>query len=106
MASYSQLPGVLNLSVKAGDDFATTVDFDVNLTGYTTYVSLSSLVTGTEVTPISSSVTNAANGQVLISLTDVQTSSLAPGSYRWNMKWTASNGDVRTALGGVLEVIR
>lgn len=106
MASYSQLPGVLNLSVKAGDDFATTVDFDVNLTGYSTYVSLSSLVTGTEVTPISSSVTNAANGQVLISLTDVQTSSLAPGSYRWNMKWTASNGDVRTALGGVLEVIR
>jgi hypothetical protein len=106
MASYSQLPGTLNLSVKSGDDFATTVDFDVNLTGYTTSVSLISLVTGSEITPISSTVTNAAMGQVTINLTDVQTSALSPGSYRWGMKWTASNGDVRSALGGILEVIR
>jgi len=106
MASYSQLPGVLNLSVKVGDDFATIVDFDVNLTGYSTSVSLISLVTGSEVMPLSSTVTNAALGQVTIGLTDIQTSYLSPGSYRWGMKWTAPNGDVRSALGGILEVIR
>ena len=106
MASYSQLPGVLNLTVKAGDDFATTVDFDVALTGYTTYVSLSSLVTGSEITPISSSVTNGALGQVGVYMTDTQTSLLSPGSYKWNMKWTAPGGDVRSAIGGVFEVIR
>lgn len=106
MASYTQLPGTLNLAVKAGDDFATIVDFDVNLTGYTTSASLVSLVTGSEISPISSTVTNAAMGQVTIGLSDIQTSYFSPGSYRWSLKWTAPNGDVRSALGGILEVIR
>lgn len=106
MSTYSQLPGVLNLSVKSGDDFATTVDFDLDLTGYTTYVSVSSLVSGNEITPVASEITNGNLGQVGIYMTDTQTSSLAPGSYKWSMRWVAGSGDVRTAIGGIFEVIR
>jgi hypothetical protein len=69
-------------------------------------VSLSSLVTGSQVTPIASSITDGVLGKVGVYMTDAQTSSLAPGSYRWSMKWTAPSGDVRSALGGIWEIVR
>lgn len=106
MPTHSQVPGNLNLTVKRGDDFSTVVILDTPLTGYTTSATIFSLVSGSEVTPMISSVTDATNGNVTLYLTDSQTSGINPGSYGWSLKWTASGGDVRHALGGVFEVVR
>jgi hypothetical protein len=106
MSTYSQVPGVLNFTVKRGDDFTTIVDFDIPLTGYTTTSFVTSLVTGNEVTPIQTSISNGSLGQVTVSMADTETAGLAPGSYGWSLRWVSPAGVTRNAIGGVLEVIK
>lgn len=104
MASYDQTPGSLNLTFKRGDDLSTLIDFSIALTGYTVTAAINSLVTGLEVQPFTVAMTNAASGQVNVSLTDAQTAALARGTYVWNAAWTEGNA-TRTALMGFVEVL-
>lgn len=101
MSSFSQLPARMNIEVRAGDKASTSVDFDVSLAPYTVSSQITSLVTGQPVAPITTTVTNAANGQVSISLP----TTLPPGSYGWQMTWTSSDGGRRTVLSGVAEYV-
>ena len=103
MASYDQTPGALNLSFNRGDDFSALVDFSIGMTGYTVSASMTSLVTGGEVQPMTVSFASATAGQVNVSLSDAQTLALARGTYGWNMRWTEGNA-TRTALTGFVEV--
>lgn len=103
MASYDQSPGSLNLAFNRGDDFSALVDFSIGMTGYTVSASMTSLVTGASVQPLTVSFVSATAGQVNVSLTDTQTSALARGTYGWNMKWVEGNA-TRTALTGFVEV--
>lgn len=103
MASYDQSPGSLNLAFNRGDDFSALVDFSIGMTGYTVSASMTSLVSGASVQPLTVSFVSATAGQVNVSLTDTQTSALARGTYGWNMKWTEGNA-TRTALTGFVEV--
>lgn len=104
MPSYDQNPGTLNLSLKAGDDFSALVDFSpITMTGYTVTAAVSSLVTGGQVVPFTTTFVSAADGKVNIALSDTQTSALPRGTYGWSMKWV--EGQVtRTALTGFVEV--
>lgn len=106
MSTYSQLPGVLNLTVKSGDDFSTVVDFDISLAGYTVSSFVTSLVSGVNVTPIGTTISNAGLGQVTVTMADTETSSLTPGSYGWSLRWVSGTGETRNALGGILEVVK
>lgn len=103
MPSYDQTPGSLNLAFNRGDDFSALVDFSIGMTGYTVAASMTSLVTGGEVQPMTVSFASASAGQVNVSLTDTQTAALARGTYGWNMRWTEGNA-TRTALTGFVEV--
>jgi hypothetical protein len=104
-STYSQLPGVMNLSFKRANDFATAIDFDgTTLVGYTATASITSLVTGTTVVPFTTTITDASAGQVNISLTDTQTAALPAGTYGWQLDWTAPGSIQRTALSGTVEV--
>lgn len=103
MPSYDQTPGTLNLSFARGDDFSALVDFSIGMTGYTVSASMTSLVTGSEVQPMTVSLVSATAGQVNVSLTDTQTLAMARGTYGWNMKWTEGSA-TRTALTGFVEV--
>lgn len=103
MPSYDQNPGSLNLSLNRGDDFSALIDFSIAMTAYTVSASLTSLVTGAEVVPLTTSFTSAADGKVNVSLTDAQTLALARGTYGWNLKWTEGSA-TRTALAGFVEV--
>lgn len=103
MASYDQTPGSLNIAFNRGDDFSALVDFSIGMTGYTVSASMTSLVTGSEVQPMTVSFASATAGQVNVSLSDAQTSALARGTYGWNMRWTEGNA-TRTALTGFVEV--
>lgn len=103
MASYDQSPGSLNLSFRAGDDFSALVDFSIPMVGYTASASITSLVTGKSVIPLTTEIVSAANGQVNVSLTDTQTATIPRGSYGWSLTWVES-AVTRTALTGVVEV--
>lgn len=103
MASYDQSPGSLNLAFNRGDDFSALVDFSIGMTGYTVSASMTSLVTGASVQPLTVSIVSATAGQVNVSLSDTQTAALARGTYGWNMKWVEGNA-TRTALTGFVEV--
>lgn len=107
MTTYTQLPGTMSLAFKRGDDFATSIDFGgVSLVGYTVTSTLTSLITGNTVTAINVAVTDATAAVVSVSLTDTQTTALASGTYGWRLDWIAPGGVQRTALQGVVEVVR
>lgn len=97
----------MSLALKRANDFATVIDFDglSSLSGYTVTATVTSLVTGTAVASFATSVTDAAAGQVNISLTDTQTAAMAAGTYAWQLDWTAPGGVQRTALAGTVEVM-
>lgn len=104
-ATYSELPGPMSLALKRSNDFSTEVDFDgLSLSGYTVTSIVTSLVTGSSVASFTTTVTDAGAGRVNISLTDTQTSSLAVGTYGWQLDWVAPGEVRRTALAGTVEV--
>lgn len=106
MATYSQTPGTLNLTLKSGDSFGTVIDFDVSLAGHTVSSSLLSLVTGDEVRPLSAAFVSQTAGIVSVSMTSTETSTTPPASYGWELRWIAPGGVKRVALSGVVEVTR
>jgi len=105
MATYAQIPGNLGLAVRAGDDFSTLVSFSVDLTGFSLSTVIYSTITGSPVMTPTATLTDASAGQVNISLTDTQTSSLVPGTYRWELVATKL-AVTRTYLVGFVEVVK
>jgi len=102
--TFSLLPGTMNLAFKRAGDFSTLIDFNVSLSSYSVSATVTSLVTGAAVIPFTTTLADAAAGQVSVSLTDTQTASLAAGTYGWQLDWTAPGSVQRTALSGTLEV--
>lgn len=96
----------MSLAFRGGDDFATVIDFDgVTLEGHTVSATVVSLVTGTAVASFTTTVTDAAAGQVNVALSDTQTAAMAAGTYGWHLDWIAPGGVQRTALAGTVEVV-
>jgi hypothetical protein len=106
MPLSSNLPGSLSLAFRQSDQFATQIDFDTSLTGYTVSSAIISPVTGATVTAITTSLSDAEAGKVDISLTETQTAALAVGTYNWRLVWNAPGDVQRTALAGTIEVVR
>lgn len=104
MAIFKQLPAVMNLVLKKGDEAAVAVDFDAALTGYTVTSSLHSLVTRSTLYSIPTSVTNASLGQVSLAFGETHTS-IPVGSYGWSMQWVAPGNVTRTVMSGVAEIV-
>ena len=103
MATYKQLPAVMNLVVRSGDEASTLVDFDTALTGYTVTSSLHSLVTREKMYDIDTTVSNASSGQVLVKFTEENTSLV--GSFSWKMAWTEPGSVSRTVMSGIVEFV-
>ena len=101
MAAYTQLPALMNVKLKAGDASSTSVDFDVSLTQYTVSSQVVSLVGGSLVAAVATTVTSPSEGQVSL----VFPAGIPAGTYGWNMTWTSSNGDRRTVLTGIAEYV-
>ncbi|NBW18377.1 MAG: hypothetical protein EBR82_61420 [Caulobacteraceae bacterium] len=101
---YDQRPGNLPISFVRGDTLSALVDFSIDLTGYSFTGSLVSVVTGSEVVPLTISVVSASDGQVNVALTAQQTASIARGTYGWKFVWTQGLA-VRTALTGFVEAL-
>ena len=104
MALYEQLPGSLSISIVQGDEFATVVDFDINMSGYDTDAEIYSLVDGSVIFTMTTSFISAAVGTVNVSMTEAETGDLSVGTYGWRLKWQASGSVIRTALTGIMEI--
>jgi hypothetical protein len=116
MATISQLPAGVLFRKFRGDEFAVTLDFDVDLTGYTftneiyrlESVALGGGVTGTQAVPyglFTLTVVSAPLGQIRLSLDEVASEALDAGSYRWYLRWVAPGDITRTVLNGTLELV-
>jgi hypothetical protein len=104
--TFSQLPGLLNLGFAQGEDFSFVCDFDISLVGYTVESKVVSAQYGDTVVVPTTTVTNDAEGLVSVSFTSEQTSAIPPGTYRWQMAWTAPGDIYRQVLAGFVEVRR
>lgn len=116
MATFSQLPGELDVTFVAGDEVNISINLGVNITGYTleTKVLVGSAqgfqgggggtITGVGATVATPTiqVTNATTGAIIWSLTEAQTVLLAPGiKYLWYLRWiTPTTTMTRTILAG------
>ena len=97
MSEVTQVPGVLDIEIQSGDDFACLLDFNISLTSYTFTASINLLLSD-DVT-ISVAETDLSAGKITISVTDTQTAAIQPGSYSWKLRGTIS-GYTRTFLQG------
>lgn len=120
MATFTQLPGTLDVTLVQGDEIAIALDFDRDLSGYTLSVPIyitavfasggggSGFVetVGATVTNFAVSAPDLEAGQLLIGLSENQTSQLSPGvGYRWYMRWIDPGAVTRTVLSGTLTVV-
>jgi len=105
MATAEQRPGNLNIVFRAGDEFATTIDFSIDMTGYEWATEVYSVVNGLTVVEPTIDVIDDGDGKINLSLTEEQTASLAPGTYGVRIRWIAPGTVVRTALDGICEVL-
>ena len=105
MGTYTNLPGVLNIEVRRGDELGLTPDFNIDLTGYTVSAAVYSCVTNATAGTMSASLTTTgADGKVSLAMTEAQTAALPQGTYRWALSWIAPGSVGRMALTGALEV--
>lgn len=104
-ATAENLPGSLNLAMRAGDEFSTAVDFSISTTSYTWAAQVYSLLTGETLATPTVTVSNASAGQLSVSLTETQTTDLGRGSYGWRLEGTAPGSVKRTWLDGICEVV-
>lgn len=107
MASSPDLPGVLNLALRAGDEYGKLLTYGLDLTGYTVRTVIYSLVTGQDVSTVTTSVTpGASSSAVNIALQESVTASLAAGTYGIRQELVAPGNVQQTRIDGKLEVVR
>ena len=118
-ATFSQLPGALNVECTVHDEVNFAVNLGKNVTGYTfacnVYVASTSgfqggggvtpTVGATAITP-TVTVVNATTGALIIGVTEIQTGTLSPAvTYRWYLRWvTPGSIMTRTILAGLFTV--
>lgn len=96
MTLFSQIPGGLDIEIGAGDDLSMLCDFNISLSGYT-FVAKVTKGDGAEVS-MTVVNTDLPNGQITLSLTDSQISTLGTEN-QWYLAWTIT-GTTRRVLAG------
>ena len=101
---------VSNLTVDQGSTFSASVDITdtedniLVLTGYTVAGQLRKTYDSSTAVSFAASVSNAATGEVTISLTATQTNALIAGRYVYDVEITSAGGTVTRVIEGQLEV--
>jgi len=102
MTQLTQVPGVLDISVLAGDDLSFNVEMvGIDLTGYTLEANIIPAGTASTSIPIQIITTDVTSGKLhfFISKTSMQTLPLKTQSNKWLFQWTFG-GLTRGILGG------
>lgn len=105
MGTYSQQPGTLNFIIRGGDELGASVRIAQAVTGYSAASTLYSLVTGNTVSSMTTTLTFAGTvATAAISMTEVQTAAVPPGTYGWRLVTTFPGAVQTTQLDGKFEV--
>lgn len=108
MASFTQLPGSLDLAFVKGDEISFAMDFAADLTDYDLEAAVynSASAQTPVVAPITIDVIDIEAGTMTLSLTETQTDALgANGRYRWYFRWITPGGVTRTVVSGNVSIL-
>jgi hypothetical protein len=105
MATYSQTPGLLNIRGVVGTDFSCELEITKDVTGYQFEAGIVlQEYPAKRIHPITITVTNAAQGEVTLSLTDQETSDIGKISgKKWYLNWIIGTTK-QTILAGTFEL--
>ena len=102
---------ISNLFIDQGADFTTTVTINdssnvaLDLTGYTATAMLRKSYKSTTSTSFTLAfVDPRTNGEITLSLTDVQTAALSEGRYVYDLLITESGGDKTRVVEGIATI--
>ena len=102
---------VNNLIVNAGTDFTQTFTVEdsttnsvKNLTAHSAASQMRKHAAATGVTTFTTSITNAAGGQIRIGLSTSQTAELKPGRYVYDVMLTAADNSMSRIVEGMVLV--
>ena len=101
---------VSNLTVDQGSTFSAIIDVTdtedniLVLTGYTVAAQIRKTYDSTTAVNFTGAVSNAALGEVTISLTPTQTNALVAGRYVYDAEITSAGGTVTRVIEGQVEV--
>lgn len=76
----------------------------VNLTGYSVLAQIRKNYGSSTATAFSSTITNATEGEIALTLTDTQTAALSDGRYQWDCKITGGSGTVTRVIEGIATI--
>jgi hypothetical protein len=105
MATYTQVPGLLNIKGVVGADFSCNLDFSVSLVGYTFDAGIVLQEYPTKrIQAITVTVTDAANGLLSLGLTEAETTAVGPiSNKKWYLNWELG-GVKKTIIAGMFEL--
>ena len=104
------MSSISNIFIDQGATFTTTVTVSdangdaVNLSGYSVAAQIRKSFLSSSATAFTASISNASAGEITISLTDSQTTSLEAGHYVYDVLITASGGTKTRVVEGQVTV--
>ena len=104
------MASISNIFIDQGATFTTTVTVTdangdaVNLSGYSVAAQIRKTFLSSTSTAFTASISNASAGEITISLTDSQTTSLDAGRYVYDVLITASGGTKTRVVEGQVTV--
>lgn len=119
MATFSQLPGQLDILAVHGDEWNIALNLQTNVTNYSfeSYIYRSDTTTtgggagslsgiGTTITQPTLSISSATAGTMIVALSEAQTNLLSPTqTYRWYLRWVAPGSITRTIVSGSVTAV-
>jgi hypothetical protein len=103
MVQIEQTPAEVDIIAAVDDSFSSLIDLDISLTGKTVAAQVDLFSGGTQAFTVVN--TNLASGQVTISLTSAQMTSIGVGEHRWFLRYYDGSSS-RRAFAGRFTVIK
>ena len=103
-------PAVKNLTIEAGTSYERVLRFytdkartvPLDLTGSTLHAQIRA---GSFAIDVGLTITDAVAGVVALAITPEQTRDVQPGTYKWDMLVTASNGKISKYTKGIVDLL-
>jgi hypothetical protein len=105
------LAAFTEITIEQGATFSTTVNVEdayynpVNLTGYSASSQMRKSYYSSSATNITASVTGTSNGEITLSMTSANTSSLTPGRYVYDLIIDDGANTVTRVVEGIATVL-
>jgi hypothetical protein len=105
------LAAFTEITIEQGATFSTTVNVEdayynpINLTGYSASSQMRKSYYSSSATNITASVTGTSNGEITLSMTSANTSSLTPGRYVYDLVINDGANTVTRVVEGIATVL-